>query len=110
MRHFAGAVCYSTKGFLDKNNDALHDSLEQLMMESKDPMVQDLVVENIDPKKITGKLMFISIGGNFRKQLGMLMEKLYSTGSSFIRCIKPNSHMRPGELIGQQELGTVEPP
>lgn len=95
IRHFAGAVCYSTKGFVDKNNDALHDSLEQLMLESKDPMIKELVAENVD-KKATGKLIFISIGANFRKQLAKLMEKLYSTGSSFIRCIKPNSHMKPG--------------
>ena len=98
IRHFAGAVCYSTKGFVDKNNDALHDSLEQLMLESKDSMIKELVAENVD-KKATGKLIFISIGANFRKQLAKLMEKLYSTGSSFIRCIKPNSYMRPGLFL-----------
>ena len=66
------------------------------MLESKDTMIRDLVADNVDIKKVTGKLIFISIGSNFRRQLGKLMDKLYSTGSSFIRCIKPNSHMRPG--------------
>lgn len=28
IRHFAGAVCYETAKFLEKNNDALHASLE----------------------------------------------------------------------------------
>lgn len=27
LRHFAGAVCYKAEGFVDKNTDALHDSL-----------------------------------------------------------------------------------
>jgi myosin-6 len=30
IRHFAGAVCYQTHHFIEKNNDALHDSLEML--------------------------------------------------------------------------------
>ena len=30
VRHFAGAVCYETAHFIDKNNDALHASLEAL--------------------------------------------------------------------------------
>jgi len=31
IRHYAGEVCYSTAHFLEKNNDALHVSLEMLM-------------------------------------------------------------------------------
>ena len=81
IRHFAGAVCYSTKGFVDKNNDALHDSLEQLMLESKDPMIKELVAENVD-KKATGKLIFISIGANFRKQLAKLMDRTVENKNS----------------------------
>lgn len=34
FRHYAGEVCYETAQFLDKNNDALHFSLEILMEES----------------------------------------------------------------------------
>jgi myosin-6 len=30
VRHFAGAVCYQTAHFIEKNNDALHASLEAL--------------------------------------------------------------------------------
>jgi len=30
VRHFAGAVCYETAHFIEKNNDALHASLEVL--------------------------------------------------------------------------------
>ena len=40
-----------------------------------------------------GKLTFISVGNKFQKQLGELMDKLRSTGTNFIRCIKPNVKM-----------------
>ena len=30
VRHFAGAVCYETAHFIEKNSDALHASLEAL--------------------------------------------------------------------------------
>lgn len=35
IRHYAGAVCYQTALFLEKNNDALHASLEFLMEQSE---------------------------------------------------------------------------
>uniref|UniRef100_A0A915Q5E8 Myosin motor domain-containing protein n=1 Tax=Setaria digitata TaxID=48799 RepID=A0A915Q5E8_9BILA len=35
IRHFAGSVCYQTSLFLEKNNDALHTSLELLLVSSK---------------------------------------------------------------------------
>ena len=34
------------------------------------------------------KLSFISVGSKFRTQLNELMEKLWSTGTNFIRCLK----------------------
>ena len=42
MRHFAGAVCYETQQFIEKNNDALHQGLEFLMMESKNDFLRSL--------------------------------------------------------------------
>ncbi|MFH4979545.1 hypothetical protein AB6A40_006254 [Gnathostoma spinigerum] len=35
VRHYAGAVCYETAEFLEKNNDALHVSLEVVMEKSR---------------------------------------------------------------------------
>ena len=42
MRHFAGAVCYTTCNFIEKNNDALHASLEGLVQECKQTFVRKL--------------------------------------------------------------------
>ncbi|XP_015240666.1 PREDICTED: unconventional myosin-VI isoform X1 [Cyprinodon variegatus] len=109
IRHFAGAVCYETTRFVEKNNDALHMSLESLVCESKDKFVRELF-ENTstskDSKQKAGKLGFISVGNKFKTQLNLLLEKLRSTGSSFIRCVKPNlkmvSHQFEGALILSQ--------
>ncbi|KAM6969695.1 myosin VIb isoform 1-T2 [Tautogolabrus adspersus] len=109
IRHFAGAVCYETTRFVEKNNDALHMSLESLVSESKDKFVRELF-ENTntakDSKQKAGKLSFISVGNKFKTQLNLLLEKLRSTGSSFIRCVKPNlkmvSHQFEGALILSQ--------
>ncbi|CAH0725342.1 unnamed protein product, partial [Brenthis ino] len=92
LRHFAGAVCYNTSQFIEKNNDALHASLEFLIQESNNTLVQQLF-ENMDNNNAKGKLNFISVGAKFQSQLTQLMEKLKENGTNFIRCIKPNSRM-----------------
>ncbi|KAM3595479.1 uncharacterized protein V6R79_024107 [Siganus canaliculatus] len=109
IRHFAGAVCYETARFVEKNNDALHMSLESLVCESKDKFVRELFENSNttkDSKQKAGKLGFISVGNKFKTQLNLLLEKLRSTGSSFIRCVKPNlrmvSHQFEGALILSQ--------
>ncbi|CAN9502072.1 unnamed protein product [Ophioblennius macclurei] len=109
IRHFAGAVCYETTRFVEKNNDALHMSLESLVCESKDTFVRELFEKSNtskDSKQKAGKLSFISVGNKFKSQLNLLLEKLRSTGSSFIRCVKPNlkmvSHQFEGALILSQ--------
>lgn len=130
IRHFAGAVCYETHSFIDKNNDALHASLKNLMLDASHEMLRDLFQEN--NQQINGsqtpaivqhqqhsniftqnnqipsnKLNFISVGTTFRSQLNDLMNKLRSTGSHFIRCIKPNSDMVAHKFEGGQILSQL---
>ncbi|KAG9336161.1 hypothetical protein JZ751_002508 [Albula glossodonta] len=111
IRHFAGAVCYETSKFVEKNNDALHMSLESLVCESKDKFVRELF-ENYnnakDSKQKAGKLSFISVGNKFKTQLNLLLEKLRSTGSSFIRCVKPNLKMVSHQFEGAQILSQLQ--
>uniref|UniRef100_W5LCV8 Unconventional myosin-VI n=1 Tax=Astyanax mexicanus TaxID=7994 RepID=W5LCV8_ASTMX len=111
IRHFAGAVCYETTQFVEKNNDALHMSLESLVCESKDRFVRDLFENNSnskDSKQKAGKLSFISVGNKFKTQLNLLLEKLRSTGSSFIRCVKPNLKMVSHQFEGAQILSQLQ--
>uniref|UniRef100_A0A670Y6N1 Unconventional myosin-VI n=4 Tax=Elapidae TaxID=8602 RepID=A0A670Y6N1_PSETE len=112
IRHFAGAVCYETTQFVEKNNDALHMSLESLICESKDKFIRLLFESNTnnnkDTKQKAGKLSFISVGNKFKTQLNLLLEKLRSTGSSFIRCIKPNLKMTSHQFEGAQILSQLQ--
>uniref|UniRef100_A0AAQ5XQN5 Unconventional myosin-VI n=1 Tax=Amphiprion ocellaris TaxID=80972 RepID=A0AAQ5XQN5_AMPOC len=111
IRHFAGAVCYETTKFVEKNNDALHMSLACLVSESKDRFVRELFENsnnNKDVKQKAGKLSFISVGNKFKTQLNILLDKLRSTGSSFIRCIKPNLKMVSHHFEGAQILSQLQ--
>uniref|UniRef100_A0A3Q0R0Q3 Unconventional myosin-VI n=1 Tax=Amphilophus citrinellus TaxID=61819 RepID=A0A3Q0R0Q3_AMPCI len=98
IRHFAGAVCYETTKFVEKNNDALHMSLECLVSESKDRFVRELFENSNNSKDVkqkAGKLSFISVGNKFK-------------GSSFIRCIKPNLKMISHQFEGAQILSQLQ--
>lgn len=59
--------------FVEKNNDALHMSLQSLICESKDKFVRQLFEANTnnnkDPKQKAGKLSFISVGNKFKVTL-----------------------------------------
>lgn len=111
VRHFAGAVCYETTRFVEKNNDALHMSLASLVSESKFKFIGELFENSNhskDTKQKAGKLSFISVGNKFKTQLNILLEKLHSTGSSFIRCVKPNLKMVSHRFEGAQILSQLQ--
>ena len=105
IRHFAGAVCYTTKHFIDKNNDALHASLEMVAQECKNQFMELLFRQGGGSQR-SGKLTFDSVGNKFMKQLSELMLKLNTTGTNFVRCIKPNvkmvAHMFDGGSVLSQ--------
>lgn len=103
IRHYAGAVCYQTHGFLDKNNDALNPDIEVLMSMSQNPFVTKLfeVPSSVAAK---GKLSFVSVGEKFKQQLSELLGKLESTNSQFVRCIKPNMSQEPNFFNGVDVL------
>ncbi len=55
--------------FVEKNNDALHMSLESLVSESKDRFVRELFENSNNSKGVkqkAGKLSFISVGNKFK--------------------------------------------
>ncbi|KAF5299207.1 hypothetical protein FQA39_LY02380 [Lamprigera yunnana] len=101
IRHFAGGVCYQTLQFIEKNNDALHASLEGIVQESSNKLIQ-LLFATANAQK--GKLTFISVGNKFKTQLAELMDKLKSNGTNFIRCIKPNNKMIDQQFDGALSL------
>ncbi|KAG7220507.1 hypothetical protein INR49_018034 [Caranx melampygus] len=86
-------------------------SLECLISESKDRFIRELFENSNNSKDVkqkAGKLSFISVGNKFKTQLNILLEKLRSTGSSFIRCIKPNLKMISHQFEGAQILSQLQ--
>ncbi|KAM3718976.1 Unconventional myosin-VI [Dirofilaria immitis] len=109
IRHYAADVCYDTAQFLDKNNDTLHASLQCLMQQSKKSLICELFADSkfsstFKREAPLGKLMNASVGNKFRLQLDILLAKLRETGTHFVRCIKPNSEMKPNQFNGAQIL------
>uniref|UniRef100_A0A1I8ACK6 Myosin motor domain-containing protein n=1 Tax=Steinernema glaseri TaxID=37863 RepID=A0A1I8ACK6_9BILA len=58
--------------------------------------------------KGSSKLSFASVGSKFRSQLGVLLAKLQKTGTHFVRCIKPNGEMKPGQFEGAPILSQLK--
>ncbi|VBB27468.1 unnamed protein product [Acanthocheilonema viteae] len=115
IRHFAGSVCYQTSLFLEKNNDALHASLELLLNGSNVAFLRSLFTttndksqDNTRRKSSSNKLILASVSNKFRAQLIELLKKLQLTNTNFVRCIKPNSKMKPGEFEGAMILSQLK--
>ena len=68
--------------FLNKNNDALHASLEGLVQEAENKFIRGLFQASKQSSS-RGKLNFISISSKFKTHLQELMNKLDSTVSNF---------------------------
>ncbi|OQR90458.1 myosin-like protein [Achlya hypogyna] len=123
LKHYAGQVTYTVAGFLDKNNDSLHNDLIELMNSSSLELLKALFAtpapaKDEGPKlkrasmtKMTGTM---TVGRKFREQMAELMTQLHTTQPSFVRCVKPNNIRFPtgwnAELILNQliYLGVME--
>ncbi|XP_074524694.1 unconventional myosin-VIIb [Halichoeres trimaculatus] len=124
VQHFAGVVFYDSKGFLEKNRDALSSDLIQLMETSSNKLLKQLfqselstgtVKGNVKPKMITittassslrqaadNKKRVPTLTGQFRLSLDSLMKTLTACQPYFIRCIKPNDFKKP--MLFDREL------
>ncbi|CAJ1059811.1 unconventional myosin-VIIa [Xyrichtys novacula] len=123
VQHFAGVVYYDSRGFLEKNRDALSSDLIQLMETSTNKLLKQLfqnelltnTVKSVTPKMITittasnslrqtpdTKKRVPTLTGQFRQSLDSLMKTLTVCQPYFIRCIKPNDFKKP--MLFDREL------
>lgn len=71
--------------FVEKNNDALHMSLESLVSESKDRFVRELFENSNNSKDVkqkAGKLSFISVGNKFKVRRSLQLAEAMTSGRS----------------------------
>uniref|UniRef100_A0A6Q2XFJ6 Myosin VIIBb n=1 Tax=Esox lucius TaxID=8010 RepID=A0A6Q2XFJ6_ESOLU len=104
IRHFAGEVYYDSRGFLEKNRDALSSDIIKLINTSTNKLLQQIfekeltnnVAKNpasngrIVMTPVSSLKQISTLSGQFRQSLDSLMKALYICQPFFIRCFKPN--------------------
>merc|ERR1719347_1469854 len=120
--HYAGTVSYNVTGWLDKNRDPINDTVVDLLKKSKtSPLMVEIYSdhpgqtkeeEDLSPpghrrgkkrvvvkSKTAAKMAnFKTVCSYFKDQLNNLINMLMTTEPSFIRCIVPNNHKKPGVI------------
>ncbi|CAL4093514.1 unnamed protein product, partial [Meganyctiphanes norvegica] len=104
--HYAGTVNYNITGWLEKNKDALNDTVVDQLKKGSNELIVELFAnhpgQSASPaskgskggkKKSSG---FKTVSFGYRDQLNNLMTTLNSTHPHFIRCIVPNETKTPG--------------
>ena len=89
IKHYAGEVRYSSKGFLERNRDTFHGDLMQLVQSSKNKFLKLLFYKDLkagmESRKRSGTL-----SEQFKRSLDHLMRMISKCQPFFVRCIKPN--------------------
>ncbi|KAF8042929.1 hypothetical protein BT93_A1303 [Corymbia citriodora subsp. variegata] len=91
--HYAGEVQYQSDQFLDKNKDYVVPEHQDLLSTSRCSFIASLFPRLSEDLAKSAK--FSSLGSRFKLQLQQLMDTLNSTEPHYIRCLKPNSKLRP---------------
>ncbi|KAJ3648825.1 hypothetical protein Zmor_020597 [Zophobas morio] len=111
IKHYAGCVTYSVKGFVDKNRDVQQDVFFDIISRSKHEFLQELskyqdLSTHVTTRQIANGGTTVSRGTSkgkptvsdtFRHQLQALVDVLQSTTPWYVRCIKPNSKKLPND-------------
>ncbi|XP_040375912.1 myosin-17-like isoform X3 [Oryza brachyantha] len=92
IQHYAGDVIYQSDHFLDKNKDYVVAEHQELLNASSCSFVSTLFPPASEENTKSSKS---SIATRFKVQLHELMETLSSTEPHYIRCVKPNSVLKP---------------
>ncbi|XP_019957019.2 unconventional myosin-VIIa-like [Paralichthys olivaceus] len=111
IQHFAGVVYYESKGFLEKNRDAVSYDIIKMIEVSTNKLLRQIFQTDLSTNgvKITNNTKVIitpkssvrakadkrkqvpTLSGQFRQSLESLMKALSACQPFFIRCFKPNS-------------------
>jgi len=98
VNHYAGPVEYTTHGFVEKNRDELPKEATELLQNSFNPFIRELssMMENTSAER-QGSASFgkATVGGQFRRQLKRLREKIDVMSPHYVRCLKPNDQLVP---------------
>jgi len=140
VSHFAGDVCYTGIGWMEKNVDQLSDQFKQALENSPQDVIKQMcTVLRGEPLAVNGKpppdknrkgsiaggmsarkekkakekeekggAKSTSVGKAFLGQLKQLMREIATTHPYFVRCVKPNSNLKPQEFMNSMVLSQLE--
>ncbi|XP_051274407.1 unconventional myosin-VIIa-like isoform X3 [Dicentrarchus labrax] len=109
--HYAGVVHYDSKGFLEKNRDAVSSDIIKMVDVSTNKLLRGIFetelstngVKISNNKKVVitpksslraqtdNRKQVVTLSGQFRQSLDSLMKALSACHPFFIRCFKPNN-------------------
>ena len=109
VEHYAGPVEYTTDGFVEKNRDELPKESIELLRNSQAGFIRNLadfmdLTDSIETNKLPTPMKFhradssvgrATVGGQFRRQLKLLRQKIDLTTPHYVRCLKPNDMLVP---------------
>eukprot|EP00536_Pseudo-nitzschia_multiseries_P015532 jgi/Psemu1/292062/fgenesh1_pg.904_\ len=112
VNHYAGPVEYTTNGFVEKNRDELPKEATELLKTSFNPFIRLLssIMESsgteqnansnsarpvMSRSQSTSSFGRGTVGGQFRRQLKRLREKIDVMSPHYVRCLKPNDQLVP---------------
>ncbi len=89
INHYAGEVIYKTEGFVEKNKDAISDTMSETLQSSNHPLMQILFppVQKTAARRNTKK---VSLSSQFSQSLNTLINTIDESVPRYVRCIKPN--------------------
>lgn len=112
IRHFAGDVTYDATNFMEKNKDALAESLVSQMQGSSISMLHSADEAAAAASSGAGgakkKSTKQSLAAKFKSDLDSLMITLRSTVPHFIRCVKPNNEQVPNKFDANLALNQLK--
>lgn len=112
IRHYAGDVSYNTRGWIDKNNDALVPEVEALLSDGTKQLVRTMAdTKGMDA--LSGERLH-SVSRDYLTNLDHLLSTLKTCSVHYIRCFNPNQNRSAGFFDPRYVLdqviqcGTVE--
>ncbi|KAF9329450.1 Myosin type-2 heavy chain 1, partial [Podila minutissima] len=116
ISHYAHDVTYECEGFLEKNRDTLPDELLNLIKNSENEFLEEILMISAtigaggslsDDKRKSVINRKPTLGSIFKGSLIQLMDTINSTNVHYIRCLKPNEAKQPWAFDAPMVLGQL---
>ncbi|KAF8981487.1 Myosin type-2 heavy chain 1 [Entomortierella lignicola] len=116
ISHYAHDVTYECEGFLEKNRDTLPDELLNLIKNSDNEFLEEILMTSAtlgaggsltEDKRKSVINRKPTLGSIFKGSLIQLMDTINSTNVHYIRCLKPNEAKQPWIFDAPMVLGQL---